>query len=74
MIQNKDPNIQKQNSVSLHSIYKGAYKSSNEKLMNVKPINTFERFLKNLSHNGSNNNSYHQTNSNVIKPSSSNSA
>lgn len=49
MIQNKDPNIQKQANISHHNAYKNSYQNSNDKLLNVKPINTFERFLKNLS-------------------------
>eukprot|EP00347_Sterkiella_histriomuscorum_P011690 403371481 len=47
--QNKDPNIQSKNSSqSVGSIYKNVY-SNAEKNISLKPINTFEKFLKNLT-------------------------
>ncbi|CDW83353.1 tubulin-tyrosine ligase family protein [Stylonychia lemnae] len=51
--QNKDPNIQKShnNNQTVSNIYKNSY-SNLDKQINLKPINTFERFLKNLTAGG----------------------
>ena len=71
LIQNADPNIQRSGNAPMNSVYKSMFRSTNDHHLNVKPINNFERFLSSLTSTTAHNNSnisYHQSNSNVIKP------
>ena len=41
--------MMKSNNQSINNIYKNSYSNSDKNTANLKPINTFERFLKNLA-------------------------